>query len=91
MKFGGDFRVSLQGNPWPQTARNLGLDESALADRVGKLAGVAPDAFADAVGAADIVALDRGMPGKLLDVVADRAARSRRLLGFTGSDTELPA
>jgi len=91
MKFGGDYRVFLQRNPWPQTARDLGLDDGALADRVGKLAGVAPDAFADAVSAADIVALDRGMPGNLLDLVADRAARCRRLLEFTGSDTELPA
>jgi serine/threonine-protein kinase HipA len=91
MKFGGDYRAPLERNPWPQTARDLGLDDGALADRVSTLAGIAPDAFADAVSDGDIVALDRGMPGKLLDVVADRAARCRRLLEPTGSDTELPA
>ena len=91
MKLGGDYRVFLQRNPWPQTARDLGLDVGELADRVGELADVAPDAFADSVSAADIVALDRGMPGKLLDLVADRAARCRSLIEPAASGTERPA
>ncbi len=91
MKLGGDYRVFLQRNPWPQAARDLGLDEGELADRVSELVDVAPDAFADSVSAADIVALDRGMPGKLLDVVADRAARCRSLIEPAASSTELPA
>ena len=91
MKLGGDYRVFLHRNPWPQAARDLGLDEGELADRVSKLADVAPDAFADSVSADDIVALDRGMPGKLLDLVADRAARCRRLIEPAASGTELPA
>jgi serine/threonine-protein kinase HipA len=91
MKLGGDYRVFLQRNPWPRAARDLGLDEGEVADRVSKLAGVTPDAFADAVSAADIVALDRGMPDKLLDLVADRAARCRSLIEPAASGTELPA
>ena len=91
MKLGGDYRVFLQRNPWPQTARDLGLDGGELADRVSELADVVPDAFADSVSAADIVALDRGMPGKLLDLVADRAARCRSLIEPAASGTELPA
>ena len=91
MKLGGDYRVFLHRNPWPQAARDLGLDEGELADRVSKLADVAPDAFADSVSAADIVALDRGLPGKLLDLVADRAARCRSLIEPAARGTELPA
>jgi serine/threonine-protein kinase HipA len=91
MKLGGDYRVFLQRNPWPQAARDLGLDGGELADRVSKLADVAPHAFADSVSATDIVALDRGMPGKLLDLVADRAARCRSLIEPAASGTELPA
>ena len=91
MKLGGDYRVFLHRNPWPQAARDLGLDEGELADRVSTLADVAPDAFADSVSAADIVALDRGLPGKLLDLVADRAARCRSLIEPAASGTELPA
>ena len=91
MKLGGDYRVFLQRNPWPQTARDLGLDAGELADRVSKLADVAPDAFADSVSAADIVALDRGLPGKLLDLVADRAARCRSLIEPVPSGPEVAA
>ena len=91
MKLGGDYRVLLQRNPWPQTARDLGLDEGELADRVSKLADVAPDAFADSVSAADIVALDRGLPGKILDLVADRAARCRSLIEPAPSGPEVAA
>jgi serine/threonine-protein kinase HipA len=89
MKIGGDYRVFLQRNTWPGAARDLGLDAGALVDRVSELASFAPDGFADAVSAPDIVALDRGLPGKLLDLVAARAARCRRLLAPAASGSEL--
>jgi serine/threonine-protein kinase HipA len=80
MKIGGDYGVFLQRNTWPGAARELGLDDGALVDRVRDLAGITPDAFADAINAPDIVALGRGLPPKLLDLIADRAARCRKLL-----------
>ncbi len=91
MKIGGDYGVFPQRNPWPGAARDLGLDADALLDRVSGLASIAPNAFADAVSAPDIITLDRGLPGKLLDLVAGRAARCRRLLEPAASGTELPA
>lgn len=91
MKIRGDYGVFPLRNPWPGAARDLGLDAGALVGRAHELTDVAPDTFADAVSAPDIVALERGLPGKLLDLVADRAARCRRLLEPTASGTELPA
>jgi hypothetical protein len=40
----------------------------------------APDAFADAASSPDIVTLGRELPGRLVDLVADRAARCLQLL-----------
>ncbi len=80
MKIGGDYRVAPQGNTWPAAARDLGVDATAMIDRARELAGVAPEAFAAAVGAPDVVALGRELPRRLLDLVADRAARCASLL-----------
>jgi serine/threonine-protein kinase HipA len=80
MKIGGDYGVFLRRDTWPGAAGDLGLDVAALIDRARALASVAPDAFADAVSAPDIVALDRGLPNKLLELVTDRAAECRKLL-----------
>jgi len=87
MKIGGEYGVFLRRNTWPSAARDLGVDAGALVDRVNELASVAPDALADALSAPDIVALDRGLPVKLLDLVADRAARCRELLKPATSTT----
>lgn len=80
MKIGSDYRVYPYRNAWPKAARELGLAADALLERVRELAGVAPDAFSQAAGAAEIVALDRRLPDRLADLVADRAARARKLL-----------
>lgn len=80
MKLGGDYHVHPRRNPWPATARELGLDPTALTDRVRALAERAPDAFADATAAPEVEALDRPLPARLLDLAADRAQRCRRLL-----------
>jgi serine/threonine-protein kinase HipA len=84
MKLGGDYRVLLHHNPWPRAAREFGLDPPALLDRVRELAALAPDAFADAGAAAEVAALDRPLPARLLDLVADRAGRCLGLLDGTG-------
>jgi serine/threonine-protein kinase HipA len=80
MKIGGDYRVHPQRNAWPGAAHELGLDADALVTRVRELAAVAPDAFADTVNAPEVAALGRDLPGRLLDLIADRAARCTRLL-----------
>jgi serine/threonine-protein kinase HipA len=84
MKLGGDYRVYPHHNPWPRAARELGLDAVALVDRVRDLAVLAPDALADAIAAPEVTALDRRLPARLLDLVADRAGRCLRLLDSAG-------
>ena len=80
MKLGGDYRVYTQQNVWPAAARDLGLDAEALAARVRELAAAAPDAFADASKSPDLLALERELPSRLLDLVSSRAARCAKLV-----------
>jgi serine/threonine-protein kinase HipA len=80
MKLGGDYRVYPHHNPWPKPARELGLDLAQLVDRVRELAVLTPNAFADAIAAPEINALQRPLPARLLDLIADRAQRCEQLL-----------
>ncbi|MGE4427107.1 MAG: type II toxin-antitoxin system HipA family toxin [Solirubrobacteraceae bacterium] len=80
MKLGGDYRVFPHRNPWPAVADDLGLDADALVDRATHLATIAGDAVADAARAPEVVALGRALPDSLVDLVADRAARCRRVI-----------
>jgi len=80
MKIGGDYRVFPYRDTWPAAARDLGVDPDALEARARQLALAAPDAFSDAAAAPDITDLGRGLPQKLVDLVAERAARCVKLL-----------
>lgn len=80
MKLGGDYRVHPHHNPWPRTARELDLDPAWLVDRVRELAAVTPDTFADAAAVPEVIALERALPARLLDLIADRAQRCEQLL-----------
>jgi serine/threonine-protein kinase HipA len=80
MKIGGDYRVYPWRNTWPAAARELGLDPDETVQRVDALAAQAPDAFADAASTDDVSGLARDLPGRLVDLVADRVARCRALL-----------
>lgn len=80
MKIGGDYRVFPYHNAWPGAARQFGLDEDLVIDRVRTLARVVGDAFADAAAAPEILSLDRPLPGRLVDRVAERAARCSAIL-----------
>lgn len=80
MKIGGDYRVALHHNPWPRAARELGLDDAGLIERVAELARRAPDAFAGAVATPEVLALERPLPARLVDLVAERARRCERML-----------
>ena len=84
MKIGTSYDIYLQRNRWPDAARDLGLDAEALVEGARELASIAPDAFADAVSAPDVVALRRELPGRLLDLVAGRARRCLELLSDHG-------
>lgn len=86
MKIGGDYRVYLHQNGWPNAATELGLDTDAVVQRVAGLAQRAPDAFADAASMPDIAALDRPLSRRLVDLVAGRAERCLRLLGIAATD-----
>jgi len=81
MKIGGDYRVYPYQSPWPLAARELGLDEEALRLRVQELLMVAPQAFADSAKTPDVLTLDRPLPVKLVDLVAERAHRCLSVLG----------
>jgi serine/threonine-protein kinase HipA len=80
MKIGSSYDVFLQRNRWPDAARDVGLDAEALVERARELARIAPDAFADAASAPEVVALQRELPGQLVQLVADRARRCLELL-----------
>jgi serine/threonine-protein kinase HipA len=87
MKMGGDYRVFPYRNPWPEAARELALDADALVGRVQELAALAPDVFADAAEAPDVEVLGRPLPTRLVDLVADRSERCRRLVGGSAPAT----
>lgn len=80
MKVGGDYRVHVDRNPWPRTAAELEVDPDDLTRRASDLAASAADAFSDAAAAPEIVALDRALPARLVDLVAARAARCAAVL-----------
>jgi serine/threonine-protein kinase HipA len=80
MKIGGDYRVYPHRNTWDKAAADLGLSADAVLERVVHLAQVAPDAFADAANEPDVVALDRPLPRRLIDLVAERAQRCLAIL-----------
>ena len=81
MKLRGDYRVALFRDPWREVAHELGVDADALYNRARTLATVAPEAFAEAAAAPEVVALERKLPAILVAAVADRAARCARVLG----------
>ena len=75
MKLGGDYRMWPWANRWPAALRELDVDIEAGMARVGELVDRAPDAFSEAAAADDVKALDRRLPARLVDAVAERAAR----------------
>jgi serine/threonine-protein kinase HipA len=83
MTIGGDYGVFPSRNRWPDASRDLSLDADELVARVRKLGSLAPDAFSDAAKAPEIVKLARPMPGRLVDLIADRAARCMSLVAVS--------
>ncbi len=81
MKIGGDYRVLPYKNTWPAAARELGLDPDAARQRLLELARRTPDAFAESAATPEVRALQRQLPKRLIDLVADRAKRCLEILG----------
>jgi serine/threonine-protein kinase HipA len=87
MKVGGDYHLNPYRNRWPAAARDLGLDTDEMVARVRELAVAAPDAFADAGKAPDVVALGSDLPSQLGDLIAERTKRCISLLDIAGQDS----
>jgi serine/threonine-protein kinase HipA len=83
MKIGSSYEVYPQRDRWPDAARDLGLAAEEVVDRARELAEIAPDAFAAAVRTPQVTALQRELPSRLLDLVADRAHRCTAILTAT--------
>ncbi len=81
MKVGGEYAVHPNRNTWPLAAQELGIDADRLEARVRELAAAAPDAFADAAATAQVVALGRPTPARLVDLAAERSRRCAALVG----------
>ncbi len=81
MKIGGDYRVYPYRSTWPAAAAELGLHTDALLARVVSLMDRVPEAFAAAAADPGVAALDSAMPSRVAELVADRVARCRRVIG----------
>lgn len=88
MKLGGSYEVHPRRSPWRRVARDLGVDGDELLDHVREMGAQLPDAFADAATSEDVRSLDRELPARLLDVVAER---TRRCVDILATDTRDPA
>ena len=79
MKIGGEYNLAPPRNTWPQAAAELGLRPDAVVARVRGLTEAAPAAFAAAADAL-VAAIDSPVVRRLVDGVADRAARCAAVL-----------
>jgi hypothetical protein len=80
MKVGGSYSVFPFQNTWGKAADEMGIDPDAALDRVRDLTGTVTEAFAEAAAAPDVVALGRDLPGRLVDIIAERAVRCAQLI-----------
>jgi serine/threonine-protein kinase HipA len=85
MKIGGDYRVYARRNTWEEAAKDLDVDPEHALTRVRELAAQAPDAFADAAAAPAVASLKRPLPGRLVDLLADRVDRCVAILNGPSS------
>jgi len=91
MKIGRDYQLYNYRNPWPRAAADLEVEEDWLLDRVRELASLAPDAFSEAAKQTDVAQLGRPLPQRLIDLVAERAARCQQLLRGGQGLLEMPS
>lgn len=80
MKIGGDHRIFPFHDTWGKAANEMGVDTRFAFDRVRELTDHVAQAFAEAAAAPDVVALGRDLPSQLVDIIADRAARCKKMI-----------
>jgi serine/threonine-protein kinase HipA len=78
MKLGDDYRVYPYRNTWTTVAQDLGVDPKDALDRLLVLTDRAPAAFAEAAAADEVLALERPLPERLVNLVSERAERCSR-------------
>lgn len=81
MKLGGTRDVYPLRNPWPRVAADLGLPADALVERAAALVATAPGAFAAASAEPAIASLRSDVADRLVQRVAERAARCLAVIG----------
>lgn len=81
MKVGGNYHVYPERNTWPSAAKDLGVDGDRLVARVREIGSVVVDAFADAANTSEVRALERPLPGKIVDLISSRLVRCMRVVG----------
>lgn len=80
MKFGTGYRVNAGSKPWMQLGADLGLPADDIRSRARALLEAIPDAFAAVSSTEEVRRLGSDLPGRLTDLVAERAKRCTRLL-----------
>lgn len=81
MKFGGSYLVtSRTSDMWPRVGKEVGLPAGVVVDRVRTLMDRLPPALSEAARDPSVAAIASTMPGRLVDVVADRVAQARACL-----------
>jgi serine/threonine-protein kinase HipA len=87
MKIGNSYSVYPVYSNWERAADQMSLDRTAVVDRVHELTSRVADAFSDAASTSDITDLRRDLPGRLVDLVANRAKRCARLITLTADSS----
>lgn len=80
MKVGGEADLAPPLNTWPRAAAELGLPADALVARVETLASATPTAFEAAAADAGVAGLESPVVQRLVERVAERAARCQAVL-----------
>lgn len=80
MKIGGDYAVEPSRNTWGRAAAELRIDQRKALARVRELSEIVVGAFSASAADPDVAGLHRELPSRLVQMIADRAARCARVL-----------
>lgn len=81
MRIGSEYRVeAIAARHWDAFAGKNGLDAHQVRERIDGLAQRLPEAFSVAAADPAVAALGSGLPGRLVDLIGERADRCRAAL-----------